>query len=82
MYSRLRGAGVGRRKSAGRKIGPVKARFSGKVALNPSKFPDAFSLAGEGDGGVAGFAKDGADVDLVADGDKTILRYCAKAEIG
>ena len=73
---------MGRRKSAGRKIGPVKARFSSKVALNPSKSPDAFSLAGEGDGGVAGFAKGGADVELVADGDKTILRYSAKAETG
>jgi carbon monoxide dehydrogenase subunit G len=60
----------------------VKARFSGKVVLNPIKASDAFSLAGEGDGGVAGFAKDGADVDLVADDDKTILRYSAKAETG
>ena len=64
------------------KIGPVKARFSGKVTLDPSKAPDAFSLAGEGDGGVAGFAKGGADVELVADGNKTILRYSAKAETG
>ena len=39
------------------KIGPVKARFSGKVTLDPSKAPDAFSLAGEGDGGVAGLQK-------------------------
>ena len=64
------------------KIGPVKAQFSGKVTLDPSKAPDAFSLSGEGDGGVAGFAKGGADVELVADGDKTILRYSAKAETG
>jgi carbon monoxide dehydrogenase subunit G len=50
--------------------------------LIPVELPDAFSLAGEGDGGVAGFAKGGADVELVADGDKTILRYSAKAETG
>ena len=64
------------------KIGPVKARFSGRVTLDPSKAPDAFSLSGEGDGGVAGFAKGGADVELIEDGDQTILRYTAKAETG
>ena len=64
------------------KIGPVKARFNGKVMLDPSKAPDAFSLAGEGDGGVAGFTKGGADVELVVDADKTMLRYGAKAETG
>ena len=64
------------------KVGPVKARFGGRVTLDSSKAPDAFSLAGEGDGGVAGFAKGGADVELIEDGDKTILRYTAKAETG
>ena len=62
------------------KVGPVKARFGGRVTLDSSKAPDAFSLAGEGDGGVAGFAKGGADVELIEDGDQTILRYTAKAE--
>ena len=64
------------------KIGPVKARFGGRVALDPSNAPDAFSLSGEGDGGVAGFAKGGADVELVEDGEQTILRYTARAETG
>ena len=64
------------------KVGPVKAKFSGRVTLDPSKAPDAFSLSGEGDGGIAGFAKGGADVELVEDGQQTILRYTAKAEIG
>jgi len=64
------------------KVGPVKAKFSGRVTLDPSRDPDAFSLAGEGDGGVAGFAKGGADVELVEDGENTILRYTAKAETG
>ena len=41
-----------------------------------------FNLAGAGDGGIAGFAKGGADVELIADGDTTLLRYTAKAEIG
>ena len=64
------------------KIGPVKARFGGRVTLDPSNAPDAFSLSGEGDGGVAGFAKGGADVELVEDGEQTILRYTARAETG
>ena len=64
------------------KIGPVKARFAGTVALDNAGAPDAFSLAGEGKGGAAGFAKGGADVSLTEDGEETILRYDAKAEIG
>ncbi|MEM7300781.1 MAG: carbon monoxide dehydrogenase subunit G [Pseudomonadota bacterium] len=64
------------------KIGPVKAKFGGNVTLDPSEAPERFSLSGEGNGGIAGFAKGGADVELVEDGDATILRYEAKAEIG
>ncbi|MDA9929704.1 carbon monoxide dehydrogenase subunit G [Alphaproteobacteria bacterium] len=64
------------------KVGPVKAKFSGRVTLDTSNAPDGFSLAGEGDGGIAGFAKGGADVDLIEDGENTILRYTAKAETG
>jgi len=64
------------------KVGPVKAKFGGRVTLDPSKAPDAFSLSGEGDGGIAGFAKGGADVELFEDGQQTVLRYTAKAEIG
>ena len=64
------------------KIGPVKAKFSGKVTLDTTHAPDRFSLAGAGDGGIAGFAKGGADVELTADGDNTVLRYSAKAETG
>ena len=40
------------------------------------------SLSGEGDGGIAGFAKGGADVELIEDGENTILKYVAKAETG
>ena len=64
------------------KVGPVKARFSGNVVLDQSGAPDAFSLTGQGNGGAAGHAKGGADVTLSVDGDTTILRYDAKAEIG
>ena len=59
------------------KVGPVKARFAGKVTLNPESPPERFTLQGEGSGGVAGFAKGGEDL-----GEETLLRYEAKAEIG
>lgn len=64
------------------KVGPVKASFGGKVKLDTAGAPQRFSLSGEGSGGVAGFAKGGADVELLEDGDGTILRYAAKADIG
>ena len=64
------------------KIGPVKAKFGGNVVLNPINPPEKFSLSGEGNGGIAGFAKGGADVELIEDGDGTILRYTAKADVG
>ena len=64
------------------KIGPVKARFGGRVKLDPSLAPNAFSLSGEGDGGIAGFAKGGAEVELIDEGEITTLKYQAKAETG
>jgi carbon monoxide dehydrogenase subunit G len=64
------------------KIGPVKARFGGKVTLNPENPPERFSLSGEGSGGAAGFAKGGAEVVLEEQGAETLLKYTAKAEIG
>ena len=63
------------------KIGPIKAKFNGKVNLDLTNGPTKYSLVGEGDGGVAGFAKGGADVELVAHGDETILKYVAKSEV-
>ena len=44
------------------KIGPVKARFKGKVQLTDLDPPNGYKISGEGDGGVAGFAKGGATV--------------------
>lgn len=64
------------------KIGPVKAKFKGKVTLNPDNPPEHFSLTGEGNGGAAGFARGGADVTLSDHDDGTLLRYDAKADIG
>ncbi|MDA7551208.1 carbon monoxide dehydrogenase subunit G [Rhodobacteraceae bacterium] len=64
------------------KVGPVKARFSGDVTLDRDGAPDAFSLSGQGSGGAAGHAKGGADVTLTSVGDKTVLKYGARVEIG
>lgn len=64
------------------KIGPVKAKFGGNVTLDPINPPEKFALSGEGSGGIAGFAKGGAEVELIEDGDETILRYTAKADVG
>ena len=63
------------------KIGPIKAKFKGKVLLDLSSGPTKYSLSGEGDGGVAGFAKGVADVELAQDGNETILKYIAKSEV-
>jgi carbon monoxide dehydrogenase subunit G len=64
------------------KIGPIKAKFNGHVELKNLKPPHSYTIAGEGKGGVAGFAKGGADVELKGDGDGTILTYTAKADVG
>ena len=44
------------------KIGPVSARFKGKVNLTDIDAPNSYRIAGQGDGGIAGFAKGGANV--------------------
>ena len=64
------------------KVGPVKARFGGKVVLDPEAPPERFSLVGEGSGGAAGFAKGGARVMLEDHAEGTLLRYETKADIG
>lgn len=65
------------------KVGPVKAKFAGKVTLSDIDPPHGYRIAGEGSGGVAGFAKGGATVRLEPDGaDATILHYEADAQVG
>ncbi|TIV98420.1 MAG: carbon monoxide dehydrogenase, partial [Mesorhizobium sp.] len=57
------------------KIGPIKATFNGEVMLKNLKPPHSYTIQGEGKGGIAGFAKGGADVTLTADGaDTTVLK--------
>ena len=64
------------------KVGPVKAKFAGKVTLENIDPPNGYTIRGEGQGGVAGFAKGSADVKLVDDGAGTVLTYLARAEVG
>jgi carbon monoxide dehydrogenase subunit G len=65
------------------KIGPIKATFNGAVTLSNLKPLKGYTITGEGKGGVAGFAKGGADVTLAEDGPgATILKYTAKADVG
>ena len=64
------------------KIGPIAARFSGKVALTEIDPPNGYRIGGEGQGGVAGFAKGGATVALTDDGTDTLLKYDVQAQVG
>ncbi|MGA0562534.1 SRPBCC family protein [Ancylobacter sp. VNQ12] len=64
------------------KIGPVKATFTGAVTLSDLEPPAAYRITGEGQGGVAGFAKGGAKVWLVEEEGATILSYEAQANVG
>ncbi len=63
-------------------VGPVKANFAGKVTLADLNPPQSYTIAGEGTGGVAGFAKGSAKVDLDADGGTTVLHYAVQAHVG
>ncbi|WP_026304613.1 SRPBCC family protein [Kaistia granuli] len=64
------------------KVGPVKATFVGNVTLTNVNPPESYTISGEGKGGVAGFAKGGADVRLAEDGDATLLTYVVKGQVG
>ena len=64
------------------KVGPVSAKFTGKVTLSDINPPEGYKITGEGQGGVAGFAKGGAEVKLKEDGNETVLTYNATAQVG
>ena len=68
------------------KIGPVKARFEGKVELRelepPANVAHAMMLKGEGQGGAAGFARGESQVLISAQGEGSLLEYDAKAVVG
>jgi carbon monoxide dehydrogenase subunit G len=64
------------------KVGPVSAKFKGKMTVTDADPPRQYTLAFEGQGGVAGFAKGEATVKLAPEGDSTRLSYAAKASVG
>jgi carbon monoxide dehydrogenase subunit G len=65
------------------RVGPIKATFEGTVELTNLNPPHSYTISGEGKGGIAGFAKGGADVSLAAEGPvATILTYAVKADVG
>ena len=64
------------------RIGPIAARFKGKVMLSDLDPPNGYTISGEGQGGVAGFAKGGATVRLEEAGPDTLLHYDVKAQVG
>jgi carbon monoxide dehydrogenase subunit G len=63
-------------------VGPVRATFGGKVTLSDLDPPQGYTISGEGSGGVAGFAKGGAKVNLAEDGTATLLTYAVQAQVG
>ncbi len=64
------------------KIGPMTAKFSGKGTLADLDPPKGYTITGEGQGGVAGFGKGQAKVSLDVDGNVTVMRYTAQAQVG
>jgi uncharacterized protein len=64
------------------KVGPVKARWKGKVRLSDLDPPNSYRISGEGEGGVAGFAKGGAKVSLAEKDGGTLLTYDVEAQVG
>ena len=64
------------------RVGPVSAKFKGKLTLSDIKPPQSYAIAFEGQGGPAGFAKGGAKVALSTEGMTTRLAYDVKASVG
>jgi uncharacterized protein len=64
-------------------VGPVKARFKGRMLLTDIDAPHTYTIVFEGQGGAAGFGKGNAHVKLEPDGDEaTTLSYTASAQVG
>ena len=64
------------------KVGPVSAKFKGRMKVQDPDPPNRYTLVFEGQGGVAGFAKGQATVMLSPQDEGTRLEYTAKATIG
>lgn len=64
------------------RLGLLSASFTGLITLSNVEPPERYTISAEGKGGLAGFAKGGADVVLREDGDATILHYSIRAQTG
>ncbi len=64
------------------RIGPVNARFKGRLKLQNIVPLSSYTITFDGQGGVAGFGKGSADVTLTPDGTGTRLAYVAAAQVG
>lgn len=64
------------------KLGPISLTFTGAVRIENPNPPHSFTLVGEGSGGVAGFAKGGAEIKLTEEDSNTRLTYSAKSQVG
>ena len=64
------------------RVGPVSAKFKGKLSLSDIKPPNSYSISFEGQGGAAGFAKGSANVRLSSENSSTRLAYGVKANVG
>jgi uncharacterized protein len=64
------------------RVGPVSAKFSGRIVMSDIVAPTAYTLSFEGQGGAAGFAKGEARVTLSDNKPGTRIDYQAKAQVG
>ncbi len=64
------------------RVGPVSARFTGRIVLADIVAPTSYTLSFEGQGGAAGFAKGEARVTLTADEPGTRIDYQVKSQVG
>jgi carbon monoxide dehydrogenase subunit G len=70
------------RATAKMRVGPVSTRFKGRVTLSDFDAPNSYKISGEGEGGIAGFAKGNAMVRLEEKGSGTLLIYNVDVQIG
>ena len=65
------------------RVGPVSARFNGRMTMSDIDAPNGYTLHFEGQGGAAGFARGEARVTLAPEGEQhTAMNYVAKAQVG
>lgn len=64
------------------RIGPVSAKFKGQLTLSDVQAPDRYTIHFDGQGGMAGFGKGSAQVQLMPAEGGTLLTYEAKAQVG